>query len=311
MPELFGFDCYSPQQIAERVESVGPTKANLPLVSTIVLGVLAVGFIGLGALFYNIIISDPALGFATARLLGGLAFSLGLILVVVAGAELFTGNNLLVMAWVSGEISAARFARNLSIVYMANLVGAIGLAILVALSGHWKGNSSAVGQTAISLAATKCALPFAEAFFKGVLCNVLVCLAVWLAMAGRSVTDKILAIIFPISAFVTAGFEHSVANMYFIPLGILLNDFASSDVSAPHLTWIGFVRNLIPVTFGNIVGGAGMVGLVYWIIYRRGERTDAAHPFLPVHTKLAKVRNGQAQARGEAAIFTAPNGPGA
>ena len=287
MPELFGFDCYSPQQIAERVESVGRTKANLPLVSTIVLGVLAGGFIGLGALFYNFIISDPALGFATARLLGGLAFSLGLILVVVAGAELFTGNNLLVMAWVSGEISAARFARNLGIVYLANLVGATGLAILVALSGHWKGNSSAVGQTAVSLAATKCALPFAEAFFKGVLCNVLVCLAVWLAMAGRSVTDKILAIIFPISAFVAAGFEHSVANMYFIPLGIFLNDLAASGTFAAHAapSWVGFARNLIPVTFGNIVGGAGMVGLVYWIIYRRGERTGAAHPFLPVHTK--------------------------
>ena len=294
MPELFGFDCYSPQQIAERVESVGRTKANLPLVSTIVLGVLAGGFIGLGALFYNIIISDPALGFATARLLGGLAFSLGLILVVVAGAELFTGNNLLVMAWVSGEISAARFARNLGIVYLANLVGAIGLAILVALSGHWKGNGSAVGQTAISLAATKCALPFAEAFFKGVLCNVLVCLAVWLAMAGRSVTDKILAIVFPISAFVAAGFEHSVANMYFIPLGIFLNDLAASGALAADVapSWVGFARNLVPVTLGNLVGGAGMVGLVYWIIYRRGERAGAVRQSLPVHTKSSHAGDG-------------------
>jgi formate transporter len=254
--------------------------------------VLAGGFIGLGALFYNIIISDPSLGFATGRLLGGLAFSLGLILVVVAGAELFTGNNLLVMAWVSGEISAARFARNLAVVYVANLVGAIGLAILVVLSGHWKGGSGVVGQTAIALAATKCALPFAEAFFKGVLCNVLVCLAVWLAMAGRSVTDKLLAIIFPISAFVAAGFEHCVANMYFIPLGIFLNDVVPTGASSPHLNWIGFVRNLIPVTFGNLVGGAGMVGLVYWIIYRRGERTGAARQSLPVHTKSSHAGGG-------------------
>jgi len=273
MPELFGFDCYSPQQIAERVESVGRTKANLPLLSMAALGVLAGGFIGLGGLYYTLVISDPALSFAAARLLGGLAFSLGLILVVVAGAELFTGNNLLVMAWVSRQISTRRLLRNFAIVYLANLLGAIGLAVLVALSGHGKTVGSAVGQTAISLAATKCALPFAEAFFKGILCNVLVCLAVWLAMAGRSVTDKILAIIFPISAFVAAGFEHSVANMYFIPLGIFLNDLAASGTFAASAapSWVGFARNLVPVTLGNLVGGAGMVGLMYWIIYRRGE----------------------------------------
>jgi formate transporter len=294
MPELFGFDCYSPQQIAERVVSVGRTKANLSLLSMAALGVLAGGFIGLGGLYYNLVISDPALSFAAARLLGGLAFSLGLILVIVAGAELFTGNNLLVMAWVSRQISTRRLLRNFVIVYLANLLGAIGLAVLVALSGHGRTAGSAVGQTAISLAATKCALPFAEAFFKGVLCNVLVCLAVWLAMAGRSVTDKILAIVFPISAFVAAGFEHSVANMYFIPLGIFLNDLAASrtftTLAAP--SWVGFARNLVPVTIGNLVGGAGMVGLVYWIIYRRGERTGAARPFLPMHTKSNHAGGG-------------------
>ena len=277
MREIFGFDCYSPQQIAERVVSVGRTKANLPLLSTAALGVLAGGFIGLGGLYYTLVISDPALSFAAVRVLGGLAFSLGLILVVIAGAELFTGNNLLVMAWVSHKISTRRFLRNLAIVYLANLVGAIGLAALVTFSGHWKSNSGALGKTAVALAAAKCALPFAEAFLKGVLCNVLVCLAVWLAMAGRSVTDKILAIVFPISAFVAAGFEHSVANMYFIPLGIFLENLASPEIlTAPAaLSWVGFAQNLVPVTLGNLVGGAGMVGLVYWMIYRRRECTQA------------------------------------
>lgn len=288
MPELFGFDCYSPQQIAERVESVGRTKANLSLLSMAALGVLAGGFIGLGGLYYTLVISDPALSFAAARLLGGLAFSLGLILVVVAGAELFTGNNLLVMAWVSRQISTRRLLRNFAIVYLANLLGAIGLAVLVALSGHGKTAGSAVSQTAISLAATKCALPFAEAFFKGVLCNVLVCLGVWLAMAGRSVADKIFAIVFPVSAFVAAGFEHSVANMYFIPLGIFLNDLMPGTVNVPGPSWMGFAHNLLPVTLGNILGGAGMVGLVYWVIYRRGSvRASVA-----LHTKADDRRNG-------------------
>jgi formate transporter len=273
MPELFGFDCYSPREIAERVESVGAVKAKLPLLSMAALGMLAGGFIGLGGMYYTVVVSDPRLGFATSDVLGGLAFSLGLILVVVAGAELFTGNNLLVMGWVGRQISSPRFIRNLAVVYVANLAGAVGLAALVALSGYANSAGGAIGETAVAIAASKCALPFAEAFFKGVLCNVLVCQAVWLAMAGRSVADKILAIVFPISAFVACGFEHSVANMYFIPVGIFLNDLDSSATfAAPaYLNWIGLARNLVPVTLGNIAGGAGMVGLVYWIIYRRGQ----------------------------------------
>jgi formate/nitrite transporter len=271
MPEIFGFDCYSPREIAERVETVGVSKANLPGLSMVALGVLAGGFIGLGALYYTIVASDPELGFALKRILGGLAFSLGLILVVVAGAELFTGNNLLVMAWVSGRITPGLMLSNLAIVYFANLIGAMGLAMLVAWSGHLKLADGALGVTAVGIAAAKCALPFGEAFFKAVLCNVLVCLAVWIAMAGRNVTDKILSIIFPISAFVAAGFEHSIANMYFIPLGLMLrNDPAYAGVPyLSELSWSGFIHNLIPVTLGNLAGGAVMVGLVYWIIYRR------------------------------------------
>jgi formate transporter len=267
MPEIFGFDCYSPKEIAERVETVGVTKAGLPLLSQAALGVLAGGFIGLGSLFFTVVLSDTTLSFAVQRVLGGLTFSLGLILVVVAGAELFTGNNLLVMAWVSRRISTGMLLRNLAIVYVANLVGAAGLALLVAWSGHGTMGGGAVAKAAVQLATMKCQLPFAEAFFKAVLCNVLVCLAVWIAMAGRTVTDKILAVIFPIAAFVAAGFEHSVANMYFIPLGLFL---AGGDGGA--LSWSGFLNNLIPVTLGNLVGGAGMVGMVYWLIYRRGVK---------------------------------------
>jgi formate/nitrite transporter len=270
--EVFGFDCYAPKEIAERVENVGVTKANLPLASQVALGVLAGGFIGLGAMFFTLVVSDGSLSFAIARVLGGVAFSLGLILVVIAGAELFTGNNLLVMATVAGRIPPSRFLQNMVVIYFANLIGAVGLAGLVALSGHGQMSGSGVGKAALSIAAAKCALPFGEAFLKGVLCNVLVCLAVWLAMAGRSVTDKVLAIIFPIAAFVACGFEHSVANMYFIPLGVFLREqaVAAGTANLDALNWVGLVRNLLPVTLGNLVGGAGMVGLVYWVIYRRG-----------------------------------------
>lgn len=271
---IYGADCYSPKEIAERVENVGVAKANLPLLSQFALGVLAGGFIGLGAMFFTVVVSDASLGFAVSRMLGGVAFSLGLILVVVAGAELFTGNNLLVMAWVSGRICTARLMQNLAVVFVANFVGAFGLARLVVWSGHLKMNDGAVARAAIDIAAGKCALPFAQAFFGAVLCNVLVCLAVWIAMAGRNVADKILAIIFPITAFVAAGLDHSVANMYFIPLGLLLRGDTASGIEL--LTWPGFLGNLLPVTLGNIGGGAVMVGLVYWVIYRRNANASSA-----------------------------------
>jgi formate/nitrite transporter len=266
--DIFGFDAYAPKEIAERVESIGVTKARLPLLSQATLGVLAGGFIGLGALYFTFITSDPSLGFATSRILGGVAFSLGLILVVVAGAELFTGNNFLVMAWASRRITTWELARNWLIIYAANFVGALGLVLLVFLSNHWQAAGGAVGANAVKIAYAKAALPFAEAFFRGILCNILVCLAVWLALAGRSVVDKIFAIVFPISAFVAAGFEHSVANMYFIPLGILLQD-NTQLANLETLTWTGLVANLVPVTLGNIAGGGVMVALVYYFVYRR------------------------------------------
>jgi formate/nitrite transporter len=269
MAELFGFDAYSPKEIAERVENIGVTKARLPLLTVATLGVLAGGFIGLGALYYTLVTSDSSLSFVASRLLGGLTFSLGLILVVVAGAELFTGNNLLVMAWASYRITTGELVKNWVIVYLANFLGAMGLVSLVFLSGHWQMEDGAVGTNAVTIAAAKVGLSFSEAFFKGILCNILVCLAVWLGLAARSVVDKIFAVIFPISAFVAAGFEHSIANMYFIPLGILLRDRVLVSGAAENLSWSGLWSNLVPVTLGNIVGGGVMVALVYYFVYRR------------------------------------------
>jgi formate transporter len=269
MSELFGFDAFSPREIAARVETIGAAKARLPLLSMLMLGVLAGAFIGLGALYFVIVKSDHTLGFAAAQTLGGVAFALGLTLVIVAGAELFTGNNLLAMAWADGKISTRELLRNWSIVCAGNFVGAAGLALLVFLSGHASMNGGAIAREYVAIASAKAALPFWTAFFKGVLCNVLVCMAVWMAIAGRSVADKAVAIVFPVSAFVAAGFEHSIANMYIIPLAMLLQTVDHVGEGANALTWSGFLGNLVPVILGNIVGGSVLVGLVYHVIYRR------------------------------------------
>lgn len=268
MSDLFGFDAFSPREIAERVETVGVTKARLPFASMLILSILAGAFIGLGALYFVVVRSDPTLGFAFRQVLGGMAFALGLILVIVAGAELFTGNNLLVMAWADRKISTLELLRSWVIVCIGNFIGALGLALLVFLSHHPELNNGAIGREYLQIAATKIAMPFWTAFFRGVLCNALVCLAVWMALAGRSVVDKVVAIVVPISAFVAAGFEHSVANMYFIPMAMLLQQYGNVD-AAPAITWMGFFHNLLPVLLGNIVGGSVLVGLVYQLVYHR------------------------------------------
>lgn len=266
-------DAYSPQQIAERVESVGVTKARLPLLSMVMLGMLAGAFIGLGALYYTLVISDPGLSFAASRVLGAVCFSLGLLLVVVAGAELFTGNNLLAMAWADGKVSTAEVLRNWAVVCVANFVGAAGLALLVFLSGHAGLNGGAVGQAYLKIAAAKSTIPVSELFFRGVLCNVLVCMAVWMVLAGRTVVDKFAAIVLPISAFVAAGFEHSIANMYFFPLALLLKESGIAlPAGAEAITLWAMFRNLGPVILGNIAGGSVLVALVYYVIYIRPAR---------------------------------------
>ncbi len=271
MSDIFGLDAFAPKEIAEKVETIGVAKARLPLLSMLMLSILAGGFIGLGALYFVIVKSDPSLGFAAKQLLGGVVFSLGLMLVIVAGAELFTGNNLLAMAWADGKISTFELLRNWVVVCIGNFIGAAGLAVLVYLSHHPDMNQGAIAQEYIKIAEAKAALPFWTAFFKGILCNVLVCMAVWMAFAGRSVVDKTVAIVFPISAFVAAGFEHSVANMYFFPLAMLLQTFGDAGTAGHTVTWVGFFSNMVPVILGNIIGGSVLVGLVYHVIYRRGQ----------------------------------------
>ena len=277
-PPIFNLNAYSPADIKEAIEKVGVKKANLPFLASLMLAVIAGGSVGLGALYYTIIVSDPELSFAAARVMGGLAFSLGLVIVLVGGAELFTGNNLIVMAWASGDVSTRQMLRNWVIVYSGNLIGSIGLVGLVFLSHHLDLNGGRIGLSVLSTAVAKIQPDAVTLFFKGVLCNLLVCLAVWLAYAGRSVTDKIAALILPVSAFVAAGFEHCVANMYFLPLAWLMKQTGNvpPGFDASAITAAGIIHNLVPVTLGNIAGGAGLVGAMYWIVYRAGLRKDHA-----------------------------------
>jgi len=269
-PPIFNLQAYSPAEIKQAVEKVGVKKANLSFLASFMLAIVAGGGVGFGAIYYTIVASDPTLSFATVRVLGGFVFTLGLALVLVGGAELFTGNNLIIMAWASGNVSTLTMLRNWVIVWFGNLVGALGLIVLVYFSHHLDMNDGRVGLSVLNTAAGKIRPDFVTLFFKGVLCNVLVCAAVWLAYAGRSVTDKMMAVMLPVSAFIAAGFEHCVANMYFLPLAWLLvqTGHAPTDFDPSLITLSGILHNLIPVTLGNIVGGAGFVGATYWAIYR-------------------------------------------
>ena len=275
-------DAYAPADMAQRVVQVGVAKAKLHAADSLILAVLAGAFIGLGAAFATLVTTDPGLGFGPTRALGGVAFSLGLILVVVAGAELFTGNNLVAMAWASRLITTRQVLRNWTIVYFGNFIGSVGTALLVYYAGTWALAGNAVGANALAIAAAKCDLGWMEAFSRGILCNALVCLAVWLCQSARSTTDKILAIIWPITGFVALGFEHCIANMYFIPLGIILKGnpdlmeaLGQSPAAMASLGWGGLAGNLVPVTLGNIVGGTLMVAGVYWFAYLRNKEKKA------------------------------------
>ncbi|MBI5144304.1 MAG: formate/nitrite transporter family protein [Candidatus Omnitrophica bacterium] len=276
-------DAYSPTEIAARVETIGVGKANLNFLAKFTLAMLAGVFIAFGAVLFTLVVHDSKLSFGLTQLIGGLSFCLGLILVVVAGAELFTGNNLLVMAYVSKKITLRQIVENWVIVYFGNFIGAISMVLWIYLTRQWAMNNNLVGAKALLIANAKVGLPFLVAFSRGVLCNALVCLAVWLCMSGRSTTDKILSILFPITAFVALGFEHSVANMYFIPIGLLLKNntavleaaasMAGKAVDVSGLTVESLlVKNLLPVTIGNIIGGGVLVGLVYWFVYLRSKK---------------------------------------
>jgi formate/nitrite transporter len=250
-----GLDAFKPAEVAQRIEEAGVVKSRLPLLQLAALGCLAGAFIAFGAAAFTAVMTGADMAFGPARLLGGLVFSLGLVLVIVGGAELFTGNALIVMAWVDGKEGPAALGRNWLVSFAANFIGALAIAALMSASGLLDGPA---GGTAAGIAKAKAALGFAEAFARGILCNALVCLAVWLTFAARSAADKILAILLPISAFVLLGFEHSVANMYFLPAGLLAGaEIGLGDAAA----------NLLAVTLGNIVGGAGGVALSYRLAY--------------------------------------------
>ena len=278
-------DAFPPAKMASRMEEVGVAKADLRMDTMLALAILAGAFIGSGAIFATVVttgLGSSGMGFGLVKLLGGLVFCLGLIAVVVAGAELFTGNNLIIMAYASRRITLPALLRNWGIVYVGNFIGSIATAFVMLVSKQYTFSNGALGANALAIANGKCSLEFFQAVALGVMCNAFVCLAVWLCASARSTTDKILAIIFPITAFVAAGFEHSVANMYFIPMGLLIKSFAGAGfwesigktaADFGNLTWMAFfVKNLLPVTIGNIIGGSLFVGLVYWFIYLRPQK---------------------------------------
>jgi len=273
--ENFNVDAYKPKEIADRIEQISVSKSVTDPLRVFALALLAGAFIAFAAAFFTVVTHGSNMSLGVTRLLGGLVFCLGLILVVVAGAELFTGNNLLVMACVDKKISLKQLLLNWTVVFFGNLCGSLGVVLLIYLSGHWLMGNGAVGAQAVMIANSKVNLGFMQAFSSGILCNALVCLAVWLCFASHTVTDKILAIIFPITAFVTLGFEHSVANMYFIPAGMLAKTnqevmkIVGDSLNLSNLNLVGFIYNLVPVTLGNIIGGSVFVGMIYWFIYLR------------------------------------------
>jgi formate/nitrite transporter len=287
-------DALLPGEMATRAEYLGVRKAEMPALTMFTLAVLAGAFISLGAIFattvsaggMSVTAADGTAAFSTGlpygvtRLLSGLVFCLGLILVVVGGAELFTGNNLIVMAWASKKVSTYALLRNWGIVYAGNFVGAIGTAILMFMSKQYAFGANSVGIAALKTAVSKTSLDFWQALVLGILCNALVCLAVWMTFSARSTMDKIMAIIFPVTAFVAAGFEHSIANMYFVPYALFIQMFDPAFVASvadkvpgmESLTWSAFLfNNLIPVTIGNIIGGAVLVAAIYWSVFLRNK----------------------------------------
>lgn len=274
------FDAYSPREIAGIVENIGVTKAKLDFWSMLVLSILGGVFVALGSELFIFVIHDSKLSFGFTNFLGGLTYSLGTILIIIAGAELFNSNNLIIMAYMDKKISLDRLLRNWGIVLLGNLLGALSVVVWVYLAKQWAFNQFLVGGKTLLIAIDKVNHTFLQAFAQGVICNALVCLAMWLCYGGHSVTDKILSVILPTTAFVTLGYEHTVANMYFIPLGLILKTHpqviqAASKLSegAMEISQLTFknylLRNMFPVTLGNIFGGSVLVGLVYWFIYLR------------------------------------------
>ncbi len=278
--KISGVDSKTPPQIGAGLRDViGVQKGRSPFINLLILGVFAGVYIGFGAALATLISNDASkfVGLGLGQLASGVAFSVGLMLVVIAGAELFTGNNLILTSWASGKVKTNQLLYNWTVVYLANFLGSLLLVAIMYYSNLWKTADMAIGARVLAIADAKVNLGFVEAFARGIGCNWLVCLAVWLALAAREVSGKILAILFPITTFVALGFEHCVANMYFIPMGLFLKSTPAatkSGLELVNLSWGNFViKNLIPVTLGNIVGGAIFVGLLYWIVYLRAKKT--------------------------------------
>ena len=278
-PARGAIDALMPPDMALACEAAGGAKAARPALTLFVLGVLAGAFIALGAIFMTVVLTGAGdLPWGVSRLLAGIVFSLGLILVIVGGAELFTGDSLMIVACAGRRISVAALLRAWAIVYLGNIAGAVATAALVFLSGQYGFAGGAVGKTALAIASAKAALPTIELFFLAVLCNVLVCLAVWMSFGARSVADKVLVIVPPVAAFVAAGFEHSIANLYFLPYALAIKAWAAPEfwtaigqtaAAYPALTGGAAFHNIAVSTLGNLVGGSLLVGAVYWFVYLR------------------------------------------
>lgn len=269
----------TPPSVAEAVCNAGCKKTELPLGKMFVLGILAGVYIGFGGQLATTVTQDLAkyVGTGLSQLMGGSVFSVGLMLVVIGGAELFTGNNLIALACCHRKASVTGLLKNWGVVYISNFVGSVLLAYIVFYGGLYLMGDSALGVKALAIANAKVNLTFVQAVCRGILCNWLVCLAVWMAVSSSNVIGKIFSCFFPIMAFVASGFEHSIANMYFIPMGLLLKDVpavvAQSGLNLSNLTWAGFlVNNLLPVTIGNLIGGAFFVATLYWFVYLRGQK---------------------------------------
>jgi len=281
-PGAGSIDALLPPDMARACEAAGAAKAGRDAITLVALGVLAGAFIALGAMFATIALTGAAdMPWGAARILAGLVFSLGLILVIVGGAELFTGDSLMVVACASRRIAVGALLRAWTLVYVGNIAGALGTAALVFLARQYGFGGGAVGETALAIAAAKTALPTVQLFFLAVLCNVLVCLAVWMSFGARSTTDKVMVIVPPVAAFVAAGFEHSIANVYLLPYGLAIKAWAGPEfwsaigktaAAYPDLALGGVLHNIVVATVGNLVGGSLMVGAVYWFVYLRVRR---------------------------------------
>ena len=296
-PQAVTIDTIVPSEMARRAEQTGVRRASMDVLSIFVLSLLAGAFISFGAIFATTVTAGSisigpagdgaamtaALPYGISRLLTGLVFSVGLIMVVVGGAELFTGNTLLIMAWASRKVTTRAVLLNWLVAFTGNCIGTIGTAALVFLSTQYTFGNGAVGLVALNTANSKAALAFVPALTLGILCNALVCVAVWMCFSARTTIDRVVTVVPPIAAFAAAGFEHSIANAYFLPIGLFIKSGAPDSFWAsigktaadfPALTWSNFlIGNMLPVTIGNIIGGSLMVGAVYWFVYLRTART--------------------------------------